>query len=207
MKTKYKKDEDKMIHNLLKDKKVILASASPRRKKIFELLSVKALQMPANIKEEQSYKNPRKLVLHHAKNKVRHIRSQVDNDYLIIGADTIVYHKKDILEKPRDRYQAAEYLTLLSSSHHYVYSGIAIAYKNQIVSDYEKTKVFFNEICPEDIAEYVNTQEPMDKAGAYGIQGFGSQFIQKISGCYFNVMGFPISKFYILLLNMLKADQ
>ncbi|MCF7794566.1 MAG: Maf family protein [Candidatus Cloacimonetes bacterium] len=189
-----------MIHKLLQEKKVVLASASPRRKEIFELIGLTALQMPAHIPEDQVYSNPIKLVKFHAENKAAAIKRHFENDHLIVAADTIVYLDKEVLEKPEDKMQAAEYLSRLSGNSHYVYTGVAIAYKNQILTDYEKTKVTFNRLSAQEIENYINTKEPMDKAGAYGIQGFGSQFIAKISGCYFNVMGFPVALFY----NMLK---
>ncbi len=189
-----------MIHNLLKDKQVILASASPRRKEIFKLIGIKALQMPAYIEEDNIFNNPIKLVKFHAENKVKEIRKKVDNDYLIVAADTIVYHNKKVLSKPCNIHQAADFLTLLSGTSHHVYTGVAIAYKNNLISDYEKTRVEFNPLSAQEIEEYIKTKEPMDKAGAYGIQGFGSQFIRRVSGCYFNVMGFPVTLFY----NMLK---
>jgi len=188
-----------MIHSFLQNKKVILASASPRRKEIFEMIGIKALQMPAHIDEETFSNNPRKLVVTHAENKALAIRKIVDNDYLIVGSDTIVYQDSEILEKPESKLQAAEFLTRLSGTFHYVYTGVAISYKHQIYSGYEKTKVFFRNLSAYEIEEYINTKEPMDKAGAYGIQGLGSQFVKKISGCYFNVMGFPVYRFYKLL--------
>ncbi len=189
-----------MIHNLLKDKKVILASASPRRKEIFKLIGVKALQMPSYIEEDNIFNNPVKLVKFHAENKAKEIRKKVDNNYLIVAADTIVYQNDEVLVKPRNIHQAADFLTQLSDTSHYVYTGIAIAYKNNLISDYEKTRVEFNPLSAREIEEYIKTKEPMDKAGAYGIQGYGSQFIKRVSGCYFNVMGFPVMLFY----NMLK---
>ncbi len=189
-----------MIHNLLKDKQVILASASPRRKEIFKLIGIKALQMPSHIDEDMVYDNPIKLVKFHAENKAKEIRKKVDNDYLIVAADTIVYQNNEVLFKPRNIHQAADFLTQLSDASHYVYTGVAIAYKNNLISDYEKTRVEFNPLSAREIEEYIKTKEPMDKAGAYGIQGYGSQFIKRVSGCYFNVMGFPITLFY----NMLK---
>ncbi|MCF7858938.1 MAG: Maf family protein [Candidatus Cloacimonetes bacterium] len=188
-----------MIHNLLKDKEIILASGSPRRKEIFDMIGIKALQIPPHIEENNFCANPRKLVTVHAENKALAVRKMVDNDYLIVGSDTVVFQKTKIMEKPENKWQAADFLTKLSGTHHYVYTGIGVSYKNQIYSAYEKTKVFFRELSAHEIEEYVNTKEPMDKAGAYGIQGFGSQFVRKISGCYFNVMGFPVSRFYKLL--------
>lgn len=192
-----------MIHNLLKQKKVVLASASPRRKEIFDLIGVTVLQMPAHIPEEQVFQNPIKLVKYHAQNKAAAVKKHFENDHLIVAADTIVYLEKVVLEKPQNKMQAAEYLSRLSGNSHYVYTGVAIAYKNQIITDHEKTKVTFNQLSAREIETYIKTEEPMDKAGAYGIQGFGSQFISKISGCYFNVMGFPVSLFYKMLRKIL----
>ena len=192
-----------MIHDLLRGKKIVLASASPRRVEIFKLVGIKAIQMPAHLEEETIYDNPIKLVKYHAKNKAMAIKKQFENDHIIIGADTIVYHDNKILEKPVDIYQAADFLSRLSNSSHYVYTGVAIAYRNQVITDYEKTRVQFECLSASEIEEYIKTKEPMDKAGAYGIQGYGSQFIKKISGCYFNVMGFPVSCFYKLLREIL----
>lgn len=188
-----------MIHTLLKDKKVVLASASPRRMEIFKLVGLQVLQIPANIAEDQVFENPIKLVQYHARNKALEVKKQFENDHLIVAADTIVYHNREFLEKPHDKFQAAEYLTRLSDSHHFVYTGVAIAYKNQLISDYAKSRVEFYPLSAREIEEYVKTKEPLDKAGAYGIQGYGSQFIKRISGCYFNVMGFPVSLFYRML--------
>ena len=192
-----------MIHKLLKNKQVILASASPRRKEIFDLVGIKALQLPANIEEETVFQNPIKLVKFHARNKALAVRNKVNNDNLIVAADTIVFADKRILEKPKDKFQAAQFLTELSDNFHYVYTGIAISYRNQIYVDYEKTRVEFSTLSAQEIENYIATNEPFDKAGAYGIQGFGSQFVKKITGCYFNVMGFPISLFYKMLKEIL----
>ena len=192
-----------MIHKLLENKQIILASASPRRKEIFDLVGIKALQMPADIEEKTVSQNPIKLVKFHAKNKALAVRNRVNNDNLIVAADTIVFADKRILEKPKDKFQAAQFLTELSDNFHYVYTGIAVSYKNQIYVNYEKTRVEFSTLSAKGIENYIETNEPFDKAGAYGIQGFGSQFVKKISGCYFNVMGFPISLFYKMLKEIL----
>ncbi|OPX28396.1 MAG: septum formation protein Maf [Candidatus Cloacimonas sp. 4484_143] len=196
-----------MIHNLLKDKEIILASASPRRMEIFKLVGLTAIQMPSHIEEDMIYDNPIKLVKYHAKNKALAIKKQFENDHIVVGADTIVYHDNVILEKPVDIYQAADFLSRLSNSVHYVYTGIAIAYKNQIISDYAKSRVEFSPLSALEIEEYIKTREPLDKAGAYGIQGYGSQFIKKINGCYFNVMGFPVSLFYKMVKSIVSKDK
>ena len=188
-----------MIHNLLQDKKVILASSSPRRKELFRMVGIKAVQMPANIDETIFSDSPIKLVKTHAMLKAKIIAKKVDDDCLIVAADTIVYCDKQILGKPRDKFQAAEFLSRLSGNSHFVYTGVAISYKNQIWKNFARTTVEFYELSTSEIEQYIKTGESFDKAGAYGIQGFGSQFVKKISGCYFNVMGFPIPLFYEML--------
>jgi septum formation protein len=193
-----------MIHDLLKNKQVVLASASPRRKAIFDFLGVQVLQMPAHFHEPLFTDNPRKLVISHAKDKCEHVARKVDSGCVVIAADTIVYHQNKILEKPEDEPEAYQLLRALSGSIHFVYSGIAISYKNSLLTDYEKTKVEFSDISENDIISYLKTKEPFDKAGGYGIQGYGSQFIKKISGCYFNVMGFPVHNFYLLLQSIME---
>jgi septum formation protein len=192
-----------MIHNLLKDIQVILASASPRRKEIFKLIGVKALQIPSCLDEKMLNVPPGKLVTIHSWQKAKAVQEKVDSDCLIVAADTIVYFDSKILGKPVDKFQAAEYLTLLSGNHHYVYTGIAIAYKNNLYKKFTRSRVDFKQLTSSEIETYLQTKEPFDKAGAYGIQGYGSQFIEKISGCYFNVMGFPVSLFYSMLKEIL----
>ena len=113
--------------------------------------------------------------------------------------------KNEILGKPVDRFEAAEYLSRLSGNSHYVYTGVSIQYKHNSFSDYSRSKVDFKPLTAIEIEEYLETGEPFDKAGAYGIQGFGSQFIKRISGCYFNVMGFPVFLFYDLLQRCLNV--
>jgi len=188
-----------MIHTLLKGKKVVLASASPRRRQIFKQLGLKTLHKIANIDESINTNNPRKYVLEMSKQKARKVAEAMDEDSIVVAADTVVFIDREILSKPSNRFQAADYLTRLSGKTHFVYTGICVYYKRKCVCDYAKTAVTFNTLSAKEISEYLDTSEPDDKAGAYGIQGYGCQFISKICGCYFNVMGFPVAKFYQLL--------
>lgn len=185
-----------MLTELLKGKKVVLASASPRRKEIFKNVGVRPLQIPANIEEEMFDIPPYKLVMMHAENKAKEVAQHLDNKCIVIGADTVVYLDGKILGKPNSKYQAFDYLEKLSGKKHFVYTGVSICYKKIIKTFYEKTTVEFDTLSQFDIENYVDTGESFDKAGAYAIQGYGSQFIKKINGCYYNVMGFPINKFY-----------
>lgn len=188
-----------MLHEILNNRKVVLASASPRRKVIFDMLNIKALVYPAHIKEDSTCEAPHKLVQEHAQCKAQFVAAKMPADTIVVGADTIVYIDNEVLGKPIDKYEAFEHLSRLSGAKHNVYSGIAVCYKNTVQTAYARSLVEFHELSHQEIENYINTGEPLDKAGAYGIQGYGSQFIKKITGCYFNVMGFPVSTFYHLL--------
>jgi septum formation protein len=163
------------------------------------MIGVKTLIVPADIDETIGNELPRKLVIRHARNKARAVAEKFDSETIIVGADTIVFHGGMILGKPADQRQAMDYLTRLSGSTHTVYTGVCVIRGARERVGIARTHVRFHSLTAEDIGEYIATGEPMDKAGAYGIQGFGSQFIAHISGCYFNVMGFPVSLFRELL--------
>jgi len=158
-------------------------------------------QIPSLIEEHLNGMQPEEFVLHYAQKKAEEIQKKY-HESLIIGADTIVILHNDIIGKPKDEDDAFHILKKLSGQCHEVFTGVSILHNETHISKIAKTKVFFKRISDEDIREYVSTGEPMDKAGAYGIQGFGSQFIDKIEGCYFNVMGFPIPLFYDMCLKL-----
>ncbi len=187
-----------MLHQILVNKQLVLASASPRRKAIFEMLNLKALIFPALVEENSEINVPHYLVQTHAKIKAEFVARKMPYDTIVVGADTIVYINNNVLGKPTDKYEAYEYLSRLAGAKHNVYTGIAICYKNQTKTAYARSLVEFYPMSSQEIEAYIETGEPLDKAGAYGIQGYGSQFIKKITGCYFNVMGFPVSTFYQL---------
>ncbi len=188
-----------MIHRMLQGRQLVLASQSPRRKLIFQQLGLKAVRMPSDIVESSVSKIPRNLVRQHSELKVRDVMKKVDADCIVVGADTVVSLNKRILGKPTSQMEARHYLEMLSGHIHQVYTGITVGCHNLVLSDFARTRVEFLPLSPDEINQYIATGEPMDKAGAYGIQGYGSQFIRSISGCYFNVMGFPITTFRKLL--------
>jgi septum formation protein len=194
-----------MLHQILADKQVVLASASPRRKIILELLGIKALVLPSEVEENEEINCPQALVQRHAYIKAEHIAGKLSAETVVVGSDTIVYHNKEVLGKPADMYMAYEYLRRLSGQKHYVYSGVALSYKGEIHTSYTRTGVEFNELSFSEIEAYLETKEPLDKAGAYGIQGYGAQFIKKINGCYFTVMGFPVTAFYELVQKYIRT--
>jgi septum formation protein len=194
-----------MLHELLINKQVVLASASPRRKTIFEMLKINALVFPADVEENSECESPYKLVQDHARCKVEFVAKKMPVDTIVVGADTIVYLENEVLGKPENKFAAYEYLSRLAGNKHNVYTGIAVSYKNTIKTSYARSLVEFYPMTRAEIETYVKTKEPLDKAGAYGIQGYGSQFIKKITGCYFNVMGFPVSTFYKLVQEVIKT--
>ena len=188
-----------MIHKILQNKRVVLASLSPRRREIFGQMGLKVLYKPADIDENIEVKNPRQYVITLARLKAVSVAKKMDPDCVVVAADTVVYLDNEILNKPENDYQAAYYLSLLSGQTHYVYTGLAVHFRGRCYTDYARTAVTFKELLAQEISDYIETRETVDKAGAYGIQGYGSQFITRVVGCYFNVMGFPVAKFYELL--------
>lgn len=128
---------------------------------------------------------------------------------IVIGSDTIVVLQKQILGKPETRREAAMMLHKLSGRTHTVFTGFAIvdAQSKRSLIDYEKTKVTFRALSNKEIQEYVRSGSPLDKAGAYGIQDdYGAVFVQRIDGCYYTVVGFPLTKFYIALQKFLQSS-
>lgn len=183
--------------------KVILASASPRRIELLRNINLDFEVIPSKFEEEEKFDNPVEMVLKFAYNKALDVKKTLkEEDALIIAADTIVYKDGKILGKPKNEEDAISMLKFLSNSVHQVYTGIAIFYKDNYIVDYEVTDVYFKELSDEEIKGYIKTKEPMDKAGSYAIQGIGSLFINKIDGCYFNVVGLPINKFYEIVKRM-----
>ena len=186
-------------------KKIILASQSPRRREILESIGIDfdviVDNTPEYIDENMS---PKDIVCSLAKFKGDNVSANLDCNGIVIAADTVVTADGRILGKPSDEKAAEQMLTFLSGRAHEVYTGVYIkdikSGKSSIFS--EKTDVFFRNLDMEEIKGYIKTGEPMDKAGAYGIQGMGSLFVEKICGDYFNVVGRPVCK----LAQKLKQD-
>ena len=180
----------------LEDKKIVLASKSPRR---IELLCSVGLDFeiyPPQIEEKhRTGMLPKDYVRNNAGEKARWVAEQVEYD-LIIAADTVVTMDNKIFEKPRGNKQAEAMLRQLSGQTHQVVTGFCLLSGDQEIIDHEITQVTFYPLTDSEIEMYLQSDEPFDKAGAYGIQGFASLFIEKLKGCYFNVVGFPLGKFY-----------
>lgn len=187
--------------------KIILASTSPRRIEILKNLHIPFISVPSGYKENADIKEPEKLVIKLSEGKAKSVlQNYINDDAVIIAADTIVSFNGNILGKPKDKEDAFSILKSLSGRSHDVLTGVCIyrTYNGSIkcVQDFEKTEVFFSDITDNEIKQYIATGEPMDKAGAYGIQGYGSFFVEKIIGSYYNVVGLPIEKVYNILKGM-----
>lgn len=175
---------------------MILASASPRRKEILENFGFSFKTIVKNIDETSDKTRAEEKILEIAEKKAK--ATAIDfPDENVIGADTVVVVDGKILGKPKDEKEAFSMLKSLSGRSHEVITAFSFINinKNISYSDYEITKVYFKNLTDDEINWYINTKEPMDKAGAYGIQGKGAFFVEKIEGDFFSVMGFPLGKF------------
>jgi septum formation protein len=181
-------------------KPIILASASPRRKMLLKSLGIKFSAMKPKVQEKIDSLTPEKLAIKLAKEKVFSVTSKIKRG-IIIGVDTIVVFDKKILGKPNSRAEAYKMLRLLSNQTHKVISGLYLLSlpEKKSVKGYEATEVTFRRLTSYEINEYLKTNEAYDKAGGYGIQSTGGKFVKKINGCYFNVVGLPITKLIRLL--------
>ncbi|HOA77904.1 MAG: Maf family protein [Bacilli bacterium] len=176
--------------------KVVLASQSPRRRELMRRLGFDYITATADVNEDNNNRVvPREYARETALKKAEAVMPK-HPDSLVVAADTIVALDERILGKPRSNEEAKEMLALLSGRHHFVYTGVALGFRGVCRSFVEKTKVFVSELSPDEIAEYIRTGEPFDKAGAYGIQGAFGKFIRRIEGDYYNVMGLPINRLY-----------
>lgn len=179
------------------EKKIVLASGSPRRKELLSFIVDNFEVIPSSL-EEIAHGTPRQQTVKLAADKALDVAKSYP-DAVVIGADTLVAIGSKILGKPKDKEDAARMLGMLSGRAHKVYTGIAIVSGKKVLTDCVVTEVTFDIMTDEEIAYYIDTGEPMDKAGAYGIQGYCGKFIRGISGCYFNVMGLPQNTVYGML--------
>lgn len=187
------------IRKLLNGKKVILASQSPRRKELFKLICEDFEVCPALGEETvPDGVQPEYAAEALAVGKCREVAQRCHGD-VIVACDTVVLLDGEIMGKPGDTADAARMLGKLSGRTHRVISGTAFICGGRLRSFSETTKVTFRNLTDADIADYIETGEPFDKAGAYGIQGTGSLLVSGISGDYFNVVGLPVSKLAALL--------
>ena len=182
-----------------RNSKLILASASPRRAELLRnagiAFTARATRIPERRRRGES---PKKLAERLARQKARAIRA-TNPRRLVLGADTIVIVRGKVLGKPRDRRDAARMLRLLSGRTHQVTTAVCLAGPGFEDLRSETTRVTMRRLSQQEIRDYVASREPMDKAGAYAIQGIASRFVSRIEGCYFNVVGLPVPLVYRMM--------
>ena len=174
---------------------LVLASNSPRRQQILSDAGIPYIVRAPNVREEpRSGESPGDYVRRLAEEKAFAI--PIQSGETVLAADTVVVVEEQMLEKPRDNADARHMLLLLSGRNHEVLTGICLRSESRKIVDAATTRVHFMRLTAEEIEEYVRSGEPMDKAGAYAIQGLASKFIDRIEGCYFNVVGLPMALVY-----------
>ena len=179
--------------------RVILASASPRRRELLTLIGIVHEVRPADIDESLL---PGETPVGHSERLARakaHTIAEHEAHAVVIAADTIVVLDGDILGKPKDRADAAAMLSRLSGRTHDVYTAIAVARGAFTQSAVERVAVTFRALTEDEIVQYIDTGEPMDKAGAYGVQGYGATIVERVDGDYFSVMGLGLRRLVALL--------
>ena len=175
--------------------RVVLASSSPRRRELLSLIGIAHEVRPADIDERAlAGESPQGHCERLAREKAIALADEAGDGALVIGADTIVVIDDAILGKPRDEDDAARMLRALSGRTHAVLTAVAVVRQGRVESGVESVRVTFRALDDTEIAAYIATREPMDKAGAYGIQGYGATIVERIEGDYFAVMGLALSR-------------
>ena len=180
---------------------IILASASPRRREILKNTKLKFEVQKSDIEEVfLENESPESMVVRLAYEKAFDV-AENNRDKLVIGADTIVVLGDEVLGKPKDEEEAFDMIQKLSNKTHRVITGISLIHlkKGIVVNDYQISYVTFKDLSEDSIKDYINTKESLDKAGGYGIQGYGALLVDSIQGDYFNIVGLPISRLSDLL--------
>lgn len=179
--------------------RVILASSSPRRLQLLQQIGIEAEVRPAAFDELSTGKMADEVVLANAVGKCQAVCAADGDKVPVIAADTVVVLDGQILGKPKDAADAVRMLTELSGRTHKVLTGVAVSFQGRQLAEVCETEVIFRTLTAAEIADYVATGEPLDKAGAYGIQGRGAVFVEKINGCYNNVVGLPLTRLHLML--------
>lgn len=185
---------------------IYLASQSPRRKYLLKQIGIKFKSFSVDLDEQISDSETPIAAVKRLSFEKLELAEKTKSDGILITADTIVVLNSKIIGKPKNSKDAKSILAQLSNNTHFVYTGYAIknSTTNNIIVDYGKTAVTFRELSSKEIADYVADGSPLDKAGAYGIQDdYGAVFVSKINGCYYNVMGLPLSKIYESLIKVI----
>ena len=180
-------------------KKIILASQSPRRKELMQLLHLEYEVIPSGCDENIKCDSPEELVKQLSSLKANDVlETNKLKDCLVIGADTIVVCEGRVLGKPKTEDEAFEMLSLLTGNKHIVFTGVTIidADTKKSVSFAEETEVFMYDVTDKEIWDYIATKDPMDKAGGYGVQSKGAFLVKGVNGDFYNVVGLPVARLY-----------
>lgn len=186
--------------------KIILASKSPRRKELLSMLGIKFDVIVSDIDEKIDYQNNLVEEIKKLSYQKAYAVFVTHQDDIVIGSDTIVYIDNEVLGKPKSIEEAKHMLHKLSNRTHQVVTAVTIISKDKVDSFASITDVTFYELTDQEINEYVDTVEPLDKAGAYAIQGKGSEFVKSINGDFYTVVGLPIAEVYRHLKAFTNAD-
>ncbi|GAB6099089.1 Maf family protein [Halanaerocella petrolearia] len=179
-------------------KKIVLASSSPRRRRLLEQLDMDFIVQPSRI-DESKIEEENSICLVQKLSYLKADEVAREESGIIIAADTVVTLEGEVLEKPNNKAEAYKMLQQLSGTSHQVVTGITIIMSDKSLTDYQETEVTFRQLTDKEIDDYIATEEPMDKAGAYGIQGKGAIFVEQIKGDFYNVVGLPIVKLIEML--------
>jgi len=210
----------RITDRLNREFKIVLASASPRRKQLLELIGLEFEIWPSDKDEVITKSEPKDICTELSKQKALDVATQIKTynethsdlttftDILVIGADTIVAMEKEVFGKPKDEADAVRMLKNLSGNTHSVYTGVTLVFMNASgrvgeYTFYDETKVTFYPIDDEDIKAYVDAEDVLDKAGAYGIQSKAAAFVRSIDGDFYNVMGLPVARILAEIRNIL----
>ena len=183
--------------------KIVLASQSPRRKELLGRMGLEFVTQASKI-DESAFDGleARELVATLSREKAQWIARQLDGETLVIGADTVVVRDGAALGKPKDAEDAVAMLLSLSGRDHQVCTGVTVCRGDRVLTQVEETQVTFRDLTEAEVRQYVSTGEPMDKAGAYGIQGYACRYITGIRGDYYTVMGLPVQMLYRALCDL-----
>lgn len=176
--------------------KIVLASQSPRRKELMQLLDYDFVVAKSDVEEIFDYSLAvEEMAMDLALQKAKDV-SKFFPDAMVLGFDTIVVYKENVLGKPKDDIEAEKMLSMLSGTTHKVITGVAIVFEEKEETFYASTDVVFEKLERKEIMDYIKSKEHVDKAGAYGIQGKAAKFVREIAGDFYNVMGLPVSMLY-----------
>lgn len=181
--------------------RIVLASASPRRLELLRQIGIEPEVVVSHVEERVTSSEPGEVVMELAGQKARDVAGEVTPGTLVIGSDTVVAVDGKILGKPRNHEEAAGMIRMIAGRSHQVYTGVCMIVRengreDRIRTFYDETDVEVYDMSEEEILSYARSEEPMDKAGAYAVQGFFARYIRRLRGSYANVMGLPVSRLY-----------